>query len=71
MIVIAILAGIAAQEEPPKAIPLSSITVAARIIRPAPATAKDWQRTDPTRRREVIVQSEKGQTIVLRLIEHE
>jgi len=43
----------------------------ARIERPAVANRKRWEHAPPTSRREMLVRDERGQPLLLRIIEYQ
>lgn len=53
--------GVAAQDRPRATV---------RIVRAAPASAKEWKDTQPERRREVVRKAADGRIELLRIIEH-
>jgi hypothetical protein len=51
--------------------PSTHATVTVRIERPAVATRDDWERAPSASRREMIIRDERGQRIIVRLIEYQ
>jgi hypothetical protein len=68
-----LLAALAAQAAPvpplPKAIVQATATV--RIQRPSTVSGESWDRSPPEMKREVVVWDERGQPMLLRLIENQ
>jgi hypothetical protein len=64
---------LSAQATPAPSPPIVAVqaTATVRIERPSTVTARDWERMPQAMRREVIVRDERGQPLLLRLVENQ
>ena len=63
-----IASNVIASVNPPQS---ASAVARIRVERGVAASAKEWQRPSPAKRREIIIEDRHGQKILLRLLEFE
>lgn len=68
-----LLAALASQVAPAPPLPKGMAQAAAtvRIERPSAVSSKDWDRSPPESKREIVVHDENGRPLLLRLVENQ